>query len=263
MMERDLMKLRFIGPAVAGVLALGTLVWTANSSPEDAHESTFEQLNLYAEVLTRIQTEYVEPIDEAEAIEASIEGMLSSLDPHSSYLNPDAYRNMQLATSGEYGGLGIEIIQQDGFILVISPMDGTPAFKAGVQAGDYISAVDGEPIVGQPMSESLKKMRGTPGTDITLTILRDGEEPFDVEITREVIKQNPVSHKIDQDIGYIRIASFNEKTTDSVSDALSDINKQIGRQIKGLVLDLRNNPGGLLNQAVGVSSIFMDGGEVV
>ncbi|ACT57861.1 carboxyl-terminal protease [Hirschia baltica ATCC 49814] len=257
------MRLRFIGPALAGVLGLSAFVWNADSAPENSHAETYQQLDLFAEILARVQTEYVTGVDEAEVMEASIDGMLTSLDPHSSYLNPEEYRSMQVQASGEYGGLGIEITQQDGFILVVSPMDDTPASRAGIQPGDYISAINGEPIVGQPMNDSLKEMRGAPGTDILLTILRENEEPFDVSLTREIIKQNSVSFHTEDTIGYIRISSFNEQTTDGVNDALTALKKELGTKMSGLILDLRNNPGGLLNQAVGVSSAFLDGGEVV
>ncbi|MFC7292143.1 S41 family peptidase [Hirschia litorea] len=257
------MRLRFIGPALAGVLGLSAFVWNADSAPETNHADTYAQLDLFAEILARVQTEYVEGVDEAEVMEASIDGMLTSLDPHSSYLNPEEYRSMQVQASGEYGGLGIEITQQDGFILVVSPMDDTPASRAGIQPGDYISAINGEPIVGQPMNDSLKEMRGAPGTDISLTILREDKEPFDVTLTREIIKQNSVTYHAEDTIGYIRISSFNERTTDSLNDAITSLKRDLGSKMTGLILDLRNNPGGLLNQAVGVSSAFLDGGEVV
>ncbi len=257
------MRLRFIGPALAGVIGLSAFVWNADSSPENGHADTYQQLDLFAEILARVQTEYVADVDEAEVMEASIDGMLTSLDPHSSYLNPEEYRSMQVQASGEYGGLGIEITQQDGFILVVSPMDDTPASRADIQSGDYISAINGETIVGQPMNDSLKQMRGAPGTDINLTILRENVEPFDVSLTREIIKQNSVSYRLEDSIGYVRISTFNERTTDSLIEALSSLKKEAGSAMTGLVLDLRNNPGGLLNQAVGVSSAFLDGGEVV
>lgn len=257
------MRLRFIGPALAGVLGLSAFVWNADSAPETNHADTYAQLDLFAEILARVQTEYVEGVDEAEVMEASIDGMLTSLDPHSSYLNPEEYRSMQVQASGEYGGLGIEITQQDGFILVVSPMDDTPASRAGIQSGDYISAINGEPIVGQPMNDSLKEMRGAPGTDISLTILREDKEPFDVTLTREIIKQDSVNYKVEDTIGYIRISSFNERTTDSLNDAITSLKRDLGSKMAGVVIDLRNNPGGLLNQAVGVSSAFLDGGEVV
>lgn len=257
------MRLRFIGPTLAGVLGLCAFAWNADSAPENSHVETYQQLDLFAEILARVQTEYVTDIDEADVIEASIEGMLTSLDPHSSYLNPEEYRSMQVQASGEYGGLGIEITQQDGFILVVSPMDNTPASRAGIEAGDYISGINGESIVGQPMDDSLKVMRGAPGTDITLTILREDVEPFDISLTREIIKQDSVTSRIEDTVGYIRISTFNERTTDGVNEALSSLKTDLGARMTGIILDLRNNPGGLLNQAVGVSSAFLDGGEVV
>lgn len=257
------MRLRFIGPALAVAFGVGAFAWNADSAPEKSHAETYAQLDLFAEILARVQTEYVTSVDETEVMEAAIDGMLTSLDPHSSYLNPEEYRSMQVQASGEYGGLGIEITQQDGFILVVSPMDDTPASRAGIQPGDYISAINGDTIVGLPMNDSLKTMRGAPGTDISLTILREDVEPFDVSLTREIIKQNSVTHRVEDTIGYLRISSFNERTTDGVNEALAALKNELGPRMTGLIVDLRNNPGGLLNQAVGVSSAFLDGGEVV
>ncbi len=258
------MRLKFLAPAFAGLVGLSAFAWSANSSPDDQHADTYRQLELFAEILARVEADYVTDIDEADMIEASIEGMLTSLDPHSSYLNPDEYRSMQVQASGEYGGLGIEITQQDGFILVVSPMDETPASRAGIKSGDYIAAINSETIVGQPMDDSLKQMRGAPGTDITLTILRENQEPFDVTLTREVIRQKSVTWKVmKEDIGYIRISAFNEQTSDNLDKAITELKRDIRGKIQGVVLDLRNNPGGLLNQAVNVSSAFLNGGEVV
>ncbi len=257
------MRLTILGAVAAAAVGVSALVWPANSAPENSQAETYRQLELFAEILARVQQDYVTEVDEIDVIEASIDGMLTSLDPHSSYLNPDEFMDMQVTASGEYGGLGIEVTQQDGLILVVSPMDDTPASRAGLQSGDYFSAVDGESIVGIPLNDTLKILRGEPGSDVTLTILRDGVEPFDVTLTREVIRPANVTYEAKGDIGYIRVANFNERTTDSVEKALTDLKRDIPGKMTGLVLDLRNNPGGLLNQAVSLSSLFLDGGEVV
>lgn len=257
------MRLKFLAPAVGAVIGLTAFFYSADSAPKDEAADTYAQLELFAEILARVQTDYVTDVDNTEMIEASIDGMLTSLDPHSSYLNPEEFRDMQVQTSGEYGGLGIEVTQQDGLVLVVSPMDNTPATRAGIQSGDYFSAVDGENIVGMPLNDALKLMKGAPGTDVTLTVLREGVEPFDVTITREIIRPETVSHRAEDEFGYIRIAAFNERTTDDTEKAIDALRKEIPGKMKGVVLDLRNNPGGLLNQAVSVSSLFLDGGEVV
>ena len=257
------MRLKFLAPAAGAVIGLTAFFYSANSAPQEEAVDTYAQLELFAEILTRVRADYVEDVNDAKMIEASIDGMLSSLDPHSSYLNPEEFRDMQVQTSGEYGGLGIEVVQQDGLVLVVTPMDNTPATRAGIQAGDYFSAVDGEPIVGLPLHDALKLMKGAPGTDVTLTVLRDGEEPFDVTITREIIRPDIVTYRAEGNIGYIRIANFNERTTESTNEAIDALRKEVDGTLQGLILDLRNNPGGLLNQAVSVSSLFLDGGEVV
>lgn len=257
------MRLTILGAVAAAAVGVSALVWPANSAPENSQAETYRQLELFAEILARVQQDYVTDVNEAEVIEASIDGMLSSLDPHSSYLNPDEFADMQVTAAGEYGGLGIEVTQQDGLILVVSPMDDTPASRAGIQSGDFFSAVDGESIVGIPLNDTLKDLRGEPGTDITITILREGVEPFDVTLTREIIRPANVIHEAMGKIGYVRISNFNERTTDGVDKAISALKREIPGKMEGLVLDLRNNPGGLLNQAVSVSSLFLDGGEVV
>ena len=257
------MQLKFLGAAAGVVLVFSAMFWSADSAPESSQQDTYRQLELFADILSRVQADYVTEIDDAAAIEASIDGMLTSLDPHSSYLNPDEYRDMQVQATGQYGGLGIEVTQQDGLVLVVSPMDDTPASRAGIQSGDFFSAVNGESIVGMPLNDSLKLMKGEPGTNVTLTVLRENVEPFDVTLTREIIRPETVSHRAEGNIGYIRVASFNERTTEGVDKSLDSLRKTIDGKMQGLVIDLRNNPGGLLNQAVSMSSLFLDGGEVV
>tara|TARA_R110000764_G_scaffold129616_2_gene217420 strand:- start:58 stop:1275 length:1218 start_codon:yes stop_codon:yes gene_type:complete len=225
---------------------------------------TYQQLELFAEILARARQDYVVEVDESAAMEAAINGMLTSLDPHSGYLNPDDFRSMQVQTSGEYGGLGIEVTMEDGFVKVISPMDNTPASRAGIQSGDLITAINGKPIIGQTLNDAVKEMRGDKGTDILITILRVGEDPFDVTLTREVIEQKSVTWKMQKnDIGYLRISSFNERTTLLLEEGIEGISKATGGRPKGLIVDLRNNGGGLLDQAVSVSDMFLSGGEVV
>jgi carboxyl-terminal processing protease len=248
-------------------IGAGSLAWSANNSASPAERAgrTLTQIELFAEVLARVQADYVTEIDEAEAIEAALNGMLTSLDPHSGYMEEDDFRSMEVQTSGEYGGLGIEVSMQDGFIKVIAPIDDSPAARAGVEAGDLITAINGQPIVGQTLSEAVRDMRGEVGQPITLSILRPGrDETFDVTLIREVIRPKSVIGRMEgTDIGYVRISAFTKQTTDMLRDALSEIKRDSGGSLKGLVIDLRNNPGGLLDQAVSVSDMFLSGGEVV
>ncbi len=244
-------------------ISAGSLAWSANNNA--ASTSTFSEVELFADVLVRVQSEYVTEIDRREAIDAAINGMLGSLDPHSSYLSPDKFRSMQIDTSGEYGGLGIEVTMEDGFVKVIAPIDDTPAARAGVESGDLIVAINGQPIVGQSLDDAVKEMRGEIGSDITISILRQGqEEAFDVTLTRELIQPRTVVSRVEEgNIGYVRISNFNERTTDRLEDALDEIRREAGGRPEGLVIDLRNNPGGLLDQAVSVSDLFLTGGEIV
>jgi len=244
-------------------ISAGSLAWSANNNA--ASTSTFSEVELFADVLVRVQSEYVTEIDRREAIDAAINGMLGSLDPHSSYLSPDKFRSMQIDTSGEYGGLGIEVTMEDGFVKVIAPIDDTPAARAGVESGDLIVAINGQPIVGQSLDDAVKEMRGEIGSDITISILRQGqEEAFDVTLTRELIQPRTVVSRVEEgNIGYVRISNFNERTTDLLEDALDEIRREAGGRPEGLVIDLRNNPGGLLDQAVSVSDLFLTGGEIV
>lgn len=249
-------------PVVGLAACVGALAWSA---PEDhGRGDIYQQLELFADVLARVEQDYVTPIDSEQAMEAAIQGMLSSLDPHSSYMNATEYREMQVQTRGEYGGLGIEVTSEDGVVRVVSPIDGTPAARAGIQAGDYITAVDGESIVGLTVNDAVRRMRGEAGTNITVTIAREGVDPFDVTLTREIINVRAVSARVEGgDIGVIRISTFNERTGDMLQEAIRTVRRDAGARLRGVVIDLRNNPGGLLDQAIDVSDAFLDGGEVV
>jgi len=248
-----------LGGLAVGVSSIG---WSESSSSQTRQE-TYRQLDLFAEILSRAQNEYVEQIDEAEAMEAAINGMLTSLDPHSGYLAPEEFRSMQVQASGEYGGLGIEVTMEDGFLKIVSPMDDSPASRARLQSGDLITAVDGSPVIGQSVSDAVKDIRGPVGTDIVLTIMRTGQERFDVTLQREVIRPKSVTWRADDsNIAYIRISTFNDRTTELLDEAVEGIEAELG-QPNGIILDLRNNGGGLLDQAVSVSDMFLSGGEVV
>jgi carboxyl-terminal processing protease len=260
----------FLG-AVAGtcltLLATGprSEFWIA-AAKAAANSDTYSQLNLFGDVFERVKADYVEKPEDAKLVEGAINGMISSLDPHSRYMNEQAWRDMQETTHGEFGGLGIEVTMEDGLVKVISPMDGTPAARAGIMSGDLIAYIDGDAVQGLTLEQAVNKMKGPVNTKTTLKIMRKGsEQPIDVSIEREIIKVRPVSYHVDGgDIGYIRISSFNEQTTDGLKTAISDISKQIPQdKLTGYVVDLRNNPGGLLDQAVSVSGTFMARGEVV
>jgi carboxyl-terminal processing protease len=231
-----------------------------------ASSDTYSQLNLFGDVFERIRTDYVEKPDDAKLIEASINGMLTALDPHSRYMNDKAWRDMQETTSGEFGGLGIEVTMEDGLVKVVAPIDDTPAAKAGILSGDLITQIDDDAVQGLTLEQAVNKMKGPIDTKTRLKIVRKGaEQPIDVSITREVIRVRAVRSHVDGgDIGYIRISQFNAQTTDELKKAIGDITKQIPQdKLAGYVVDLRNNPGGLLDQAVSVSGTFMSRGEVV
>src|SRR5215470_144351 len=236
----------------------------AESKPGNEKSELYQQLNLFGDVLERVRRDYVEPVDEKTLIENAINGMLSSLDPHSSYMNPKTYKDMQIQTKGEFGGLGIEVTMDSGVIKVVSPIDDTPASKAGLQSGDLIFALDGEPVQGLTLQEAVEKMRGKVGTPIKISIRRDKvKDPIDVTLTRETIKVRAVRFRLEGDVGYIRVTSFTEQATSGVLDAVEKIKKEAGPKLKGYVLDLRNNPGGLLDQAISMVDAFLDKGEIV
>jgi len=224
-----------------------------------------EELRTFTEVFAKIKNDYVEAVDDRKLLEDAIRGMLAGLDPHSAYLDADSYRDLQEGTSGEFGGLGIEVGMEDGFIKVISPIDDTPAQKAGIKTGDLIIKLDDTPVKGMELNEAVNRMRGKPGTDITLTILRGGEEkPLVIKITRDVIKVNSVrARTLEPGYGYVRISSFQAKTGSDLRAELDKLKKENNNNLKGLILDLRNNPGGVLNAAVDVSDVFLDKGLIV
>ena len=227
-------------------------------------KETYKLLDLFGEVLEKVRSEYVEPVNDEELIEAALNGMLSSLDPHSGYLNPKNSKDMDIQTRGEFGGLGLEVTMENGWVKVVSPIDDTPAYRAGMQPGDFITHLDGEPVQGLSLSEAVDRMRGTVNTDIKLTVRRAGvEQPFDIKLTRAVIKVQTVKGQQHGDIGYIRISQFSATTHADLVRIMAQLKKDIGKTPTGFVIDLRNNPGGLLDQAVAVSDDFLDKGEIV
>ena len=255
-------------PTLGAVAAISLFAFansdhTAIAVERPSHGETFKQLELFADVLARVRTDYVVDVNDSELIEDAINGMLQSLDPHSSYVNPDAFRDLQIDTSGQYGGLGMEVTTEEGFVKVITPIDNTPAKKAGIKAGDFITEIEGESIIGLSLTEAVKRMRGKPGEPITITIVREDEEAEEYTMVREIIKRQTVKHEVKDGVGYIRIAQFNEKASDGLEAAIEALKKELGGSIPGIILDLRGNPGGLLDQSVNVSSVFLDGGEVV
>jgi carboxyl-terminal processing protease len=235
----------------------------AKSAPADA---TYRQLNLFGDIFERVRSHYVEKPEDSKLVEAAINGMLNGLDPHSSYMDPKSFRDMQVQTRGEFGGLGIEVTMEDGLVKVVAPIDDTPAAKAGIRANDLITHLDDEAVQGMTLNQAVEKMRGPVNTKIKLRLMRKGaDKPIDVAITRDVIRVRSVRSRIEgNDVGYIRITQFNEQTTDGLKKALSDIASQIpADKLRGYVIDLRNNPGGLLDQAISVSDTFLDRGEIV
>ena len=252
--------------ALAVLAAGSTMVSWAKSPPAQATNSEiYRQLDLFGEVLERVRADYVEAPEDSKLIEAAINGMLNGLDPHSAYLNPKHFRDMQVQTRGEFGGLGIEVTMENGVVKVVAPIEDTPAARAGLLSGDLITHLDKEQISGLTLQEAVEKMRGPVNSPITLTIMRKGtDDPFDVKVTRDVIHINPVKYNAEgEDVGYIRVTTFNEQTTANLQKAVEDLKKQLGPKMKGYIVDLRNNPGGLLDQAISVSDAFLDQGAIV
>ena len=246
-----------------GLLMAGAFV-AAGGMPEASSSDTFRQLKLFGDVFERVRAEYVEEVTDETLIESAINGMLTALDPHSGYLDAKKYRDMQVQTKGEFGGLGIEVTMEDGLVKVVSPIDDTPAHRAGIQAGDVITHINSEPVLGMSLAEAVERMRGPVDTSIALTLRRPGrDEPLDVSMARAVITISPVRWRAEGDIGYLRVTAFNEQTEANLRTAIEDLQSELGPSIKGVVLDLRNNPGGLLEQAVAVADVFLDRGEIV
>ncbi|MEA2995853.1 MAG: carboxyl-terminal processing protease, partial [Alphaproteobacteria bacterium] len=236
------------------------------SSAKAAGADTYRQLSLFGDIFERVRAHYVEKPDDSKLVESAINGMLNGLDPHSSYMDPKSFRDMQVQTRGEFGGLGIEVTQEEGLIKVVAPIDETPAAKAGIRAGDIITHLDDEAVQGLTLNQAVEKMRGQVNTKIRLKVMRKGlDKPLEVTIVRDVIRVRSVRSKIEgEDLGYIRISSFNEQTTDGLKKAITDITAQIPpEKLKGYVIDLRNNPGGLLDQAISVADTFLERGEIV
>ncbi len=255
--------------ALAGALLIlplqrdiGAVAATSTATTNTAE--TYKELNLFGDVFDKVRSEYVDDVSDDTLIEGAINGMLTSLDPHSNYLNAKNFNDMKVQTRGEFGGLGIEVSMENGLIKVVSPIDDTPAARAGLKPGDFITQIDGQPVQGMTLPEAVEKMRGPVNSDITLRIRRAGKDPFDVKLTRATIKiQSVRSHLEDGNIGYVRITSFNEQTDVGLENAMKNLKQQAGNKLAGIVLDLRNNPGGLLDQAVAVSDAFLDKGEIV
>ncbi|NVJ94259.1 MAG: S41 family peptidase [Marivivens sp.] len=251
---------------ILGLLATTQIAGPLIAQEADRNSTVYEQLDLFGDIFERIRAQYVEEVDETALIEAAINGMLTSLDPHSSYLSPDAAADMRIQTSGEFGGLGIEVTQEEGWIKVVSPMDGTPADAAGILSGDFITQVDGESLLGLTLDQAVDLMRGPVGSEIILTVVREGEtEPFEVSIIRDTIKLTAVRARTEGDAVVLRIATFSGQTYDDlISGFEAQIEEAGGKEnVSGVILDLRNNPGGLLDQAIYVSDAFLDAGEIV
>ncbi len=253
---------RVIKGALVGLMMAAPLPVMAQQTSND---DLYEQLDIMVRIFEHVRNDYVDEVDQKEVIEAAIQGMLKSLDPHSSYMNLKAYEGVQIQMQGEYGGLGIEVQMDKGLVKVVSPIDDTPADRAGILGGDYISHIDGDSIQGKTLTDAVAKMRGKAGDPIVITVLREGEkEPFDVTIIRDKIKVQSVRHRVEEDtIGYLRIATFNMQTTPGMLNSIEKLKAELGDKMEGLVLDLRNNPGGMLREAISVSDAFLEGGEIV
>jgi len=251
-----------LAAAVAAVVLLSLRQDLGAASPNSTE--TYKQLNLFGEVFERVRADYVDDVSDNSLVESAINGMLTSLDPHSNYLNTKNFNDMKVQTRGEFGGLGIEVSMENGLVKVVSPIDDTPAARAGLKPGDLITHLDGEPVQGMTLPEAVEKMRGPVSSEIKLTIRREGRDPFDVKLIRATIRIQSVRSHIEGDnIGYIRVTTFNEQTDTGLNNAMKNLKQQAGNKLVGVVLDLRNNPGGLLDQAVAVSDAFLEKGEIV
>jgi carboxyl-terminal processing protease len=246
------------------LVLLGSCLIATPALAKKGDESTYELLNLFGEVFDRVRTDYVEEVSDQKIIEAALNGMLTSLDPHSSYMNEKQFDEMKVQTKGEFGGLGIEVTMDNGLVKVVSPIDDTPAAKAGIKPGDFIAEIDGQQVMGMTLSDAVEKMRGKVGTAVKLTVLREGlKQPLKLTLKRDTIHIQSVRSRAEGDVAYIRINSFAENTSQAMTEAFAKEKKAIGANLKGIVLDLRNNPGGLLDQAISVSDAFLERGEIV
>jgi carboxyl-terminal processing protease len=266
MRKTSLILLGAAGGAAMTLLAVQPNLLFAGSHAQAAVADTYRQLNLFGDVFERVRADYVEKPDDSKLIESAINGMLAGLDPHSSYMDAKSFRDMQVQTRGEFGGLGIEVTMEDGLIKVVAPIDDTPASKAGVMANDIITKLDDDQVQGLTLNQAVEKMRGPVNTKIKLTIMRKGQDkPIELSLTRDVIRVRSVRSQVEgDDVGYIRVTQFNEQTTDGLKKAISDISAKVSKdKLKGYILDLRNNPGGLLDQAISVSDAFLQKGEIV
>ncbi len=254
-------RFAFVGLGMAAGFSAALMLFP---TAQGANDSAYKQLDLFSDAFERVRADYVHPVDDSQLVTSAIQGMVSGLDPHSSYMDAKAFADMKIQTRGSFGGLGIEVTMEDGLVKVISPIDDTPAARAGIKSGDFIAAIDGTPIQGMALNDAIDRMRGPEGTKITLTVLRSGaKKPFDVTLTRAIVQVDSVKSHREGDIGYIRISAFNEQTAPSVERAVRDLKKQIGPGLRGYVIDLRNDPGGLLDQAIEVSDDFLNSGEIV
>src|SRR5437660_100828 len=258
---------RLIAAAAATLIVFG-LQQDVGAAPQASTSAntaeTYKQLNLFGDVLEIVRNGYADDVKDDQLVEGAINGMLTALDPHSNYLNSKNFNDMKVQTRGEFGGLGIEVSMENGLVKVVSPIDDTPAARAGLKPGDLITHLDGEPVQGMTLPEAVEKMRGPVSSEIKLTIRREGRDPFDVKLTRATIKiQSVRSHLEGENIGYIRVTTFNEQTDTGLNNAMKNLKQQAGNKLVGVVLDLRNNPGGLLDQAVSVSDAFLEKGEIV
>jgi carboxyl-terminal processing protease len=250
---------------LAGVAAGNTVLNMSRAHTAFAGDAeVYRHLDLFGDVLERIRSDYVEEPEASALIESAINGMLAGLDPHSAYLSPRHFRDMQVQTRGEFGGLGIEVTMEESVVKVVSPIENTPAERAGLLAGDFITHLDGESIRGLTLEQAVERMRGPINTDIMVTVVRTGvDDPFDIKITRDVIRINPVRYSVEGDVGYIRVTTFSEQTYDQLKAAVKSVREQLGPKLVGFIIDLRNNPGGLLDQAISVSDAFLDQGAIV
>jgi carboxyl-terminal processing protease len=255
---------RFLVTTIA-VLLIVRPIWAAETveSKTETKANTYELLNLFGDVFERVRADYVDQASDEQLIEAAVNGMLSSLDPHSGYMNSKRFDDMKVQTQGSFGGLGIEVTMEGGLVKVVSPIDDTPAFKAGIEPGDLITHLDGEQVQGMTLPDAVEKMRGPAGSTVKLTIRRADREPFDVTLTRSVIKIKSVKSRMEGKVGYVRVSSFSEQTDVGLRDEIEKLKKEANGPLQGIVLDLRNNPGGLLTQAVAVADDFLDKGEIV